>query len=183
VIVDSDDLCGDEELRMMISAYRVLAYLMVLAVVFQASVIAFAVFGLRNWVVVDGGMLEAHSLRSEPGYAGQIGFLLHQKNGQIVIPLIAILLLICSFFTAVKRGVIWTAALAATVAVQIYLGTFPIGLPVLGILHGIGALAIFGFALIAATRPKVIFTARHAAPTRRKKADAAEFGSGSGKVT
>ena len=167
----------------MISVYRVLAYLMVLAVVFQASVIAFAVFGLRNWVVVDGGALEGHSLQGEPTYAGQIGFVLHQKNGQIVIPLIAILLLICSFFTAVRRGVIWTAALAATVAVQIYLGTFPIGLPVLGILHGIGALAIFAFALIAATRPKVIFTARHAAPTRRHKADAAKFDSGSGKVT
>jgi hypothetical protein len=168
---------------MMISVYRFLAYLMVLAVVFQASVIAFAVFGLRNWVIVDGGALEGGSLRGEPAYTGQIGFLLHQKNGQIVIPLIAILLLICSFFTAVRRGVIWTAALAATVAVQIYLGTFPIGLPALGILHGIGALAIFAFALITATRPRVIFAARHAAPTRRNKADAAKFGPGSGEVT
>lgn len=167
----------------MISAYRVLAYLMVLAVVFQASVIAFAVFGLRSWVVVDGGTLDAGSLLGEPSYTGQIGFLLHQKNGQIVIPLIAILLLICSFFTAVKRGVIWTAALAVAVAIQIYLGTFPIGLPVLGILHGIGALAIFAFALIAATRPKVIFTARHAASSRRKKADATAFGSSSGQPT
>jgi hypothetical protein len=178
-IAVSNDLRGDEEFRMMISVYRVLAYLMVLAVVFQASVIAFAVFGLRNWVIVDGGALEGHSLRGEPAYAGQIGFALHQTNGQIVIPLIAILLLICSFFTAVRRGVIWTAALAATVAVQVYLGTFPIGLPVLGILHGIGALAIFAFALITATRPKVIFTARHAAPTRRHKADAAKSDSGS----
>ena len=167
----------------MISVYRFLAYLMVLAVVFQASVIAFAVFGLRNWVVVDGGTLEARSLHGDPGYAGQIGFVLHQTNGQIVIPLIAILLLICSFFTAVKRGVIWTAALAATVAVQIYLGTFPIGLPVLGILHGIGALAIFAFALITAARPKLIFTARHAATTRRNKVDAATFGSSSGNVS
>lgn len=167
----------------MISVYRVLAYLMVLAVVFQASVIAFAVFGLRAWVVEDGGVLDTGSLRGEPGYTGQIGLVLHQKNGLIVIPLIAILLLICSFFTAVKRGVIWTAALATTVAVQIYLGAFPIGLPALGILHGIGALAIFAFALIAATRPKVIFAARHAATTRRNKADVAKFGSGSGNVT
>ena len=165
----------------MIFVYRVLAYLMVLAVVFQASVIAFAVFGLRNWVLEDGGALDRTSLRGEPGYAGQIGFVLHQTNGQIVIPLIAILLLICSFFTAVKRGVIWTAALAATVAVQVYLGTFPIGLPVLGILHGIIALVIFAFALIAASRPKLIFTARHAATTRRS--NAAMFGSGSGEVT
>jgi hypothetical protein len=164
----------------MVSVYRVLAYLMVLAVVFQASVIAFAVFGLRDWVIADGGALEGHSLWGEPAYTGQIGFALHRENGQIVIPLIALLLLICSFFTAVRRGVIWTAALAATVAVQIYLGTFPIGLPVLGILHGIGALAIFAFALITATRPKVIFAARHAAPTRRHKADAAKSDAGSG---
>ena len=166
----------------MISVYRVLAYLMVLAVVFQASVIAFAVFGLRDWVV-DGGVLDGASLRGTPGYTGQIGLTLHQINGQMVIPLIAVLLLICSFFTAVKRGVIWTAALAAAVAVQIYLGTFPARLPVLGILHGIGALAIFAFALIAASRPKVIFTARHAAATRRNKDDAATFGSDSGYLT
>lgn len=167
----------------MISVYRVLAYLMVLAVVFQASVIAFAVFGLRDWVVHDGGVVDGAALYGGPGYTGQVGLLLHQKNGQIVIPLIAILLLICSFFAAVRRGVIWTVALTVAVAVQIYLGTFPVGHPVLGILHGIIALAIFAFALIAASRPKVIFAARHAATKRRNKDETATFGSSSGTVT
>ncbi|GAA1256704.1 hypothetical protein GCM10009609_19850 [Pseudonocardia aurantiaca] len=137
---------------LMRSVYRVLAYLVALEVVIQAAAVAFAVSGLTNWIE-NGGVLDAAVMQSETiAFNGVIGFIVHGLNGQIIVPLIALLLLISSFFAKIPGGVLWAGLVFLTVVVQVFLGMFAGGIPELGILHGIGALALFAFAVVAARR-------------------------------
>jgi hypothetical protein len=134
------------------STYRVLAYLVALEVVIQAAAIAFAMFGLVKWID-DGGVLDAAAVQSESTtFTGLVGFIVHGINGQMIVPLIALLLLVASFFAKIPGGVLWAALVFLTVVVQVLLGMFAHGVPELGILHGIGALALFAFAVVAARR-------------------------------
>ncbi len=122
------------------SVYRVLAYLVALEVVIQAAAVAFAVSGLTNWIE-NGGVLDAAAMQSETiAFTGVVGFIVHGLNGQIIVPLIALLLLISSFFAKIPGGVLWAGLVFLTVVVQVFLGIFAGGIPELGILHGIGAL-------------------------------------------
>ena len=134
------------------TAYRVLAYLIALEVVIQAASIAFAMFGLDKWIdgggVLDKATVESHSA----SFSGIIGFVIHGINGQYVVPVIAILLLVVSFFANVPRGVIWAGLVFVLVVVQVFLGIFGRGIPELGLLHGLNALLLFAVADIAARR-------------------------------
>jgi hypothetical protein len=89
------------------TAYHVLAYLIALEVVIQAAVISFAVFGLSKWItgggVLDKATLESHSAE----FTGVIGFAIHGFNGQNIVPILGILLLLVSFFAKVPRGIMW----------------------------------------------------------------------------
>lgn len=132
------------------TAYRVLAYLLALEVIIQAAAISFAVFGLGKWIQ-DGGVLDKATMESESaGFTGVVGFMIHGLNGQFLVPLIALLLLLVSFFAKVPRGVLWAGLLFLLVIVQVLLGIFGGGLPALGLLHGLNALAVFAMALVAA---------------------------------
>ncbi|HET6259014.1 hypothetical protein [Pseudonocardia sp.] len=132
------------------TVYRVLAYLVALAVVIQAATIAFAVFGLLKWID-DGGVLDRAATRSGPdSFTGASGFVAHGTNGQMIVPILAVLLLVVSFFAKVQSGVVWAGAVLLTVVVEVVLGTFAHALPELGILHGILAIALFAIAVIAA---------------------------------
>jgi hypothetical protein len=134
------------------SVYRVLAYLIALEVVIQAAAIAFAVAGLGTWIQ-QGGVLDAAAMESETTeFTGIAGFMVHGINGQMIIPLIALLLLISSFFARIPGGVMWAGIVLLTVAVQVLLGIFGHGAPVLGLLHGAVALVLFSVAVIAARR-------------------------------
>ena len=132
------------------STYRVLAYIIAAEVVIQAMAIAFAVFGLTKWVD-DGGTLDKAAIDSESlDFTGVIGFPIHGINGMMIIPLIALIFLIVSFFARVPGGVKWAGIVVLLVAVQITLGILGHDTPVLGALHGLNALAIFAMALVAA---------------------------------
>jgi hypothetical protein len=134
------------------TAYRVLAYLIALEVVVQAAAIAFAVFGLGKWVE-DGGVLDKAAMESESiNFTGLIGFIVHGINGQLVIPAIALILLIVSFFAKVPKGAAFAGIVLGLIVAQVLLGIFGHGLPALGVLHGMNALAIFTLAVIAARR-------------------------------
>jgi hypothetical protein len=134
------------------SAYRVLAYLVALEVLIQAGAIAFALFGLGAWIQA-GGVLDKAGMESETTeFTGVFGFMIHGLNGQMIVPLIAILLLVVSFFAKVPGGVKWAGIVLATVAVQVGLGILGRGLPTLGWLHGILAFFLFAAAVIAARR-------------------------------
>lgn len=78
--------------------------------------------------------------------AGTGGFI----NGQMVIPALAVLLLVASFFAKLPGGVRWAGIVVGAVVVQVLLGLFAHGLPALGLLHGINALIVFSTAVVAA---------------------------------
>lgn len=134
------------------SVYRVLAYLVALEVVIQAAAIAYAVAGLGTWIQ-QGGVLDAASMESETTeFTGVAGFMVHGLNGQVIVPLLALALLIVSFFARIPGGVLWAGIVLVTVVVQVLLGIFSHGAPVLGMVHGALALALFAVAVIAARR-------------------------------
>ena len=132
------------------TTYRVLAYLLAVEVVVQAAAIAYAVFGEAAWIE-RGGILDKAVMESDAiPFQEVVGFIVHGINGQLVVPLLAILLLVVSFFAKVPRGVMWAAIVLVVVVVQVLLGMFGRGVPALGLLHGINALILFAAAVTAA---------------------------------
>ncbi len=131
------------------AAYRVLAYLVAALVVVQAAAIAWALSGLTSWVA-DGGTLDAAAMESEDVLFDEVaGFIVHGVNGMMLIPLVALVLLIVSFFAKVPKGVAWAGGVLGLVVVQVLLGMFSSGLPLAGLLHGANALVLFVAALQA----------------------------------
>jgi hypothetical protein len=134
------------------SVYRVLAYLVAIEVVIQAAAIAFAMFGVAKFID-EGGVIDAAGIESGSiAFTGEVGFPVHFLNGQIVVPLIALLLLISSFFAKIPGGVLWAGLVVLAVAVQVLLGLFAHGAPELGMLHGAVAIVLFACAVIAARK-------------------------------
>jgi cytochrome b len=75
-----------------------------------------------------------------------------------LIPLLALLLLISSFFAKVHRGVVYALIVLALVALQIFLGIFGHEAAIFGLLHGLNALILFSVAFragIRAGRPEI----------------------------
>jgi hypothetical protein len=148
------------------SVYRVLAYLIALEVVIQAAAIAFAIAGLGTWIQA-GGVLDAAAMESETTeFTGVAGFMIHSMNGQMIVPLIALLLLISSFFARIPGGVLWAGLVLLAVVVQVLLGIFSHGAPVLGLVHGIVAFVLFVFAVIAARKAEAVLGGLERAPAR-----------------
>ncbi len=135
------------------SVYRVLAYLIALGVVIQAASIAFAFFGLTKWIE-EGGTLDAAAMESESiSFTGVIGFPIHFLNAYLL-ALLALLLLIISFFAKIPGGVKWAGFVLLAVVVQILLGMFARGAVGLGALHGMNALILFSLAVMTGHRVK-----------------------------
>jgi hypothetical protein len=138
------------------STYRVLAYLVVLGVVLQAASIAFAWFSVLN--EVDSGTVIDES------YEGNAGHALHGMVGLMAIPLVALLLLIVSFFAKVPGGVKWAAIVLGVAVLQVMLAFVAFGAPVVGALHGINALVLAVVGARAARQASVADAAPAAAP-------------------
>ena len=134
------------------STYRVFAYIIAAEVVLQAAMMAFAVAGLFTWIDKDGGMLDKAVLESEPDFTGAVGFMIHGMNGMMLIPLLALIFLIISFFAKIPQGVRWAVIVLVCTFVQIALGTLSRLLAPIGALHGAVALVLFGVAVMAAMR-------------------------------
>jgi heme A synthase len=134
--------------------YTGLAWTIAGAVVVQAAAIAFAFGGVLNRVangdVVDKALLESRSA----GGVGESGFFIHAVVGGAVIPLLAIALLIVSFFVHVRGARLWAAITFGLVVLQVTLGISIIGVPYLGLVHGANALAIVAVATVAALRAR-----------------------------
>lgn len=127
------------------TAYRVLAYLIALAVVYQASAIAFGMFGFVE--AMEGG-----AVFGRDSDAPNAGPAMHAIGGMMVIPALTILLLISSFFAKVNSGIKWALLVLLVVFVQVNLGFFAFDLPAIGLLHAINAFVLLGVALIAARK-------------------------------
>src|SRR5689334_4596793 len=138
------------------SVYKVLAYLVAAEVVVQAMAIVYAVAGLGKWVD-QGGVFDKSVMESDgSAFPEDVGFLVHGLNGMIIVPVIALLLLISSFFAKVPHGARWAGLVFGLVLAQGLLGGFGHGLPALGALHGLNALALFTAALYTARRARQV---------------------------
>lgn len=129
------------------TAYRVFAYLVAAEVVVQAMLIAWAVAGLGKWVN-GGGVFDKSIMESqETPFPEVLGVPLHGMNGMFVIPVIALVLLILSFFTKLRGASRWAALVFALVIVQGQLGFLGHEAPIAGAVHGFNALLVFSVAV------------------------------------
>jgi hypothetical protein len=140
------------------SAYRVLAHLVALGVVVQAMAIAFAWFGVIH--DVDGGAT------IDASFEGNAGHAIHGMVGMNVLPLVALVLLIVSFFAKVPGGVKWAAIVFGLTVLQVVLAFVAFGAPVVGALHGLNALALFAVAVVAGRRVRTASPALTAPPAQ-----------------
>lgn len=136
--------------------YRFLAFGIAVLVVVQAGAIAWAYFGLSNWID-EGGVVNKAYLEKEDGgdFTAEWGFAIHMFfNGLLLIPLTSLVLLIVSFFAKIPGGVKYAAIIVGLVVLQV------IVLPMLsrevgsgfGALHGFNALLLLGMAIMAGQR-------------------------------
>lgn len=131
--------------------YRGLASLIALLVVVQAMTMVFAVAGFFNWI--DDGNSADHALLTEdnfPEFTGSAGFMIHGISGTMLIPLVALLLLIASFFAKVPRGILLALLVVVLTAVQIFAGITAHEIVAVGLVHGLNAFLLFGAAVAAA---------------------------------
>ena len=136
------------------TVYKVLAYAVAVEVVIQAMAMVWAIAGLGKWIS-DGGVFDKSVMESEEmPFPEVVGLIVHGINGGMVIPLIALLLLISSFFAKVPRGVMFGAIVFVLVGIQASLGYAGHDLPATGALHGLNALILFTTALYTARRVK-----------------------------
>jgi hypothetical protein len=136
------------------SAYRVLAWIIAAEVAIQAMVMVYAIAGLGIWVD-QGGVFDRAALESEEmPFPEVIGIIIHAINGMMVIPALALILLIVSFFTKAPGAVKWGALVLLLVVLQVALGLFGHGAAIFGALHGLNALVLFSAAVYAGLRVK-----------------------------
>lgn len=152
--------------------YSALAWIIAGGVVVQAAAIAFAFGGVLNRVsngdVVDKALLESGGAAG----SGELGFWIHGIVGGVALPLVAVALLVVSFFVRARGAKLWAAVTLALVALQVTLGFSITDVPYLGLIHGANALAIVAAAVTAALR--VRRTARTAADAATDAAAAPE---------
>jgi len=132
--------------------YTVLAWTIAGAVVVQAAAIAFAFGGMLN-LVSEGGVVDKALLESfQAGGVGELGFMIHGIVGAGLIPLLAIALLVVSFFVRARGAKLWAAITLGLVVLQVVLGFSITDSPYLGLIHGANALAVVAAASVAALR-------------------------------
>jgi hypothetical protein len=148
--------------------YQVLAFLIALEVVIQATAIAWAMFGFSDWIDA-GNTFSKKDLDCEDcgwNFTAERGFMIHSLNGALIIPFLSLVFLIVSFFAKVPGGVKWAGIIFILVILQSQI------LPVLshnlgsgfGALHGLNALAILALAVMAGKRVKTATAATPEVP-------------------
>lgn len=141
------------------AVYRVLAFIIAAEVALQASFIVWGDAGLGLWIEEDGGVVDKATFETafesgEAPFPEFVGFLLHGMNGMMVIPALALLLFISSFFAKVPRGIAFAGGVLALVVLQVTLGLMGHSVSFLGALHGINALVLFSTAAWTGIRVK-----------------------------
>jgi hypothetical protein len=134
------------------SVYKVLTYFVAAGVVLQAMAIVFAVAGLSKWIEGGGRLDKTVEVGHGRPFPEVIGLDVHAVNGSLIIPAMALLLLISSFFAKVPGGIKWAGLVLLLVVVQVALGMSTPAVPALGALHGLNALLLFSAAIYAGLR-------------------------------
>lgn len=134
------------------TAYRVLAYVVAAEVAVQSIVMVWAVAGLGKWIA-GGGVADAAMIENEgTPFPEVLGFMLHGINGTFVIPAIALVLVIISFFTRTRGAIKWAVVVFGLTVLQGQLGFLGHEIPAVGGLHGLMALVLLVTALYAGLR-------------------------------
>ena len=142
----------------MTGTYKFLAYAIAVLVVVQAGAIAWAFFGVTDWITNENGVIDKAYLECEDCEsigAAEWGFAIHMFfNGFVLIPLLSLILLLVSFFAKVDGGVRLAFLIVGLVVLQIIvLPALSREVdPVFGALHGINALILLGAAAGAGRR-------------------------------
>jgi len=131
------------------TTYRVLAFAIAALVAIQAAAIGYAVFAQLSWIE-NGGTIDKASLESAPGTSA---YIFHALDGGVIL-LLALALLVISFFAKIPQGVRWAVIVLVATIVQIALGTLSHMLSAIGAVHGAVALVLFGVAVMAAMRAR-----------------------------
>jgi hypothetical protein len=128
--------------------YRVVAWLIALGVLVQAASVAFGWFQVIS--DIDSGLV----LSGEEG--GNVGHTVHGMVGMIVMPLLALVLLGISFAAAkvVPGARKWAGIVLGLTVLQVLLAFVAFGAPIIGALHGLNALLLFGAAGRAAMQTR-----------------------------
>jgi hypothetical protein len=134
------------------STYRVLAFIIAAEVVIQAAAIAYAFFALGKWI--DDGATLNKTLLDNPNatYPGTAGLAIHGLNGEMLMPLLVLVLLVVSFFAKIPGGTKWAASILVLLVIQIGLAFAGHAAPAISPLHGINALILFSVAVMAGRR-------------------------------
>jgi hypothetical protein len=123
------------------ATYVWLSRLIAIAVVLQAMWIAFGMFDVLKSASDGRAFTEDSDFNT--------GQALHSVFGLMVIPLLAVILLIVSFFAKVPGGVKWAGIVFGLTVLQVLLGFVSFAAPVLGLLHGLNAFALAAAAGLA----------------------------------
>ena len=140
------------------SAYKYLAFAIDALILLQAAAIAWAVFGLASYVEDGNSITKAKFEGDKILFTEENGFIIHGINGQMLIPLIGLILLIISFFAKVPEGSKYAGMLFGGIVVQVALGMSAHALPALGFIHGFWALLLFWLAYRTAKQADVLGT-------------------------
>lgn len=139
------------------ATYRFLSLAIAVLVLVQAFTVAWAFFGLNDWIndggVVDKAMVECEDCDMQ--FTAEWGFAIHMFfNGLILIPLTSLALLIVSLFAKIPNGVTYAATLFVLVLLQVFvLPELSRQVdPSLGGLHGVNALVLLLLAVHAGRR-------------------------------
>lgn len=136
-------------------AYRVLAFIVAAEVVIQAMAIAYALAGLGYWVSEEGGVLNKAAMESEDlEFTGIGGFILHGINGMMVVPILALLLLIVSFFAKLPGASKRAGIILGMVVLQVVLGISTHSIVVAAPIHVLNGFGIFAMAALAGYRAR-----------------------------
>ena len=144
--------------------YQIVCHVIAACVVIQAAVIAWGTFAVAQSVGQGAGLSED---------SGIAGFAVHSVVGQMVIPILALLLLVIALIGRV--GIQWSIWLLVAVLVQVFLGYSSFDLPGLGLLHGLNAFVVLGLAETGArsvaVKPVGVAAGERRAATERSSAD------------
>ncbi|GAA2858677.1 hypothetical protein [Nonomuraea rubra] len=149
------------------NVYKVLAYLVAILVAVQSAMAVWGDSGLNKWIAEGGVLDKSVSESGEAPFPEVLGLVVHGLNGKIVIPIVALLLLMSSFWAKVDGAVRAAALVLLLVVLQIGFGTFSGSLPLVGAVHGVNALLLFVVALHAARRPAAAVAAPEPHPVAR----------------
>jgi hypothetical protein len=142
------------------ATYVVLARAIGVLVLVQAASIAFGTFGILKFV--EDGDDYTKSVAEDRTATGALGQNIH-SFGAVAIALVAIVLLVVSFFAKIDGGLRWAGLVFLAVLAQWVFAIIAFSAPVVGMLHGLNAFVIFGVAMAAAQNART--STRAADPT------------------